>query len=142
VKNRLRPVLVVEDSDDDFETVLDAARRAGVLNEIRRAGSGDAAVAQLLDCLAAGQQLPALVLLDLNTPQGDGRDALQQMRGHPRLAVMPVVVLSTSSNPRDVDFCFARGVNAFHVKPVQYPAHLALLEQIFVYWLTLAVLPE
>lgn len=139
---RLRPLLVVEDSDDDFETVRDAARRTGVLHELHRAVTGDAGLAQLLAWLAAGQRMPTLVLLDLNTPQGDGRDALREMQRHPLLRALPVVVLSTSHNPRDVDFCFAHGANAFHVKPVEHPAHLALLEQIFVYWLTRTLLPE
>ena len=137
-----RPVLVVEDSDEDFETVLDAARRAGMTCEIRRAINGDEGMQQLQACAAPGAQQPALVLMDLNTPQGDGRDMLQQMQGDSRLRTLPVVVLSTSNNPRDVEFCYAHGVNAFHVKPVQHAAHLAVLAHIFEYWLTQALLPE
>lgn len=139
---RLRPILVVEDSDEDFATVLDAAHNAGVGNEIRRATSGDDALVQLLACKAQPTGLPALVLLDLNTPRGDGRDALRQMQLDDRLRAVPVVVLSTSHNPRDVGFCYAQGANAFHVKPVQHAAHLALLAHVFAYWLTLAMLPD
>ena len=139
---RLRPILVVEDSDEDFATVLEALNRAGVGNEVHRAESGDDAMDQLLACAAKPASLPALVLMDLSTPRGDGRDALRQMQLNDQLRAVPVVVLSTSHNPRDVGFCYAQGANAFHVKPVQHPAHLALLAHIFEYWLTLAMLPD
>lgn len=137
-----RTVLVVEDSEEDFETVLDAARRVGMTSGIRRALNGDDGLQQLQACTAPGAKQHALVLMDLNTPQGDGRDMLRQMQGVEQLRVLPVVVLSTSNNPRDVEFCYAHGVNAFHVKPVQHTAHLAVLVHIFEYWLTRALLPE
>jgi two-component system, response regulator len=135
-------VLVVEDSDEDFETVLDAARSMGMTCEIRRALNGDEGLQHLQARTAPGAQQHALVLMDLNTPQSDGRDMLRQMQQDERLCAIPVVVLSTSNNPRDVAFCYASGANAFHVKPVQHVAHLAVLTHIFEYWLTRAVLPE
>jgi CheY-like chemotaxis protein len=137
-----RPLLVIEDSDEDFETVLDAARGMGMANEFRRAINSDDGLQQLQACAAPGAQRPVLVLMDLNTPQGDGRDMLRQMRGDERLRALPLVVLSTSNNPRDVEFCYAHGANAFHVKPVQHAEHLAVLAHIFEYWLTRALLPE
>jgi CheY-like chemotaxis protein len=137
-----RTVLVIEDSDEDFETVLDAARRIGMAGEVRRALNSDEGLEQLHACTAPGAQRHALVLMDLNTPQGDGRDMLRQMQVDSRLRALPVVVLSTSNNPRDVEFCYAHGANAFHVKPVQHAAHLAVVAHIFEYWLTRALLPE
>jgi CheY-like chemotaxis protein len=83
----------------------------------------------------------ALVLLDLNTPQGDGRDALAQLYADAQLSAIPLVVLSTSANPRDVDFCYAHGANAYHVKPVNHGEHLLVLQSLFTYWLRTAVLP-
>ena len=135
-------VLVVEDSDEDFETVLDAARSMGMTSEFCRALNGDDGLQQLQARTAPGAQQHAWVLMDLNTPQSDGRDLLRQMQGDERLCAVPVVVLSTSNNPRDVAFCHACGANAFHVKPVQHGAHLAVLAHIFAYWLTRAVLTE
>jgi CheY-like chemotaxis protein len=85
---------------------------------------------------------PSLILLDLNTPQGDGRDALRAIRQNERLRALPLVVLSTSSNPRDVEYCYAAGANAYHTKPVSYPEHLRTLRSIFDYWLTGVVLPD
>jgi CheY-like chemotaxis protein len=138
---RAHPVLVVEDSDEDFETVMTAARMAGIGHEVRRAVSGD-------DCLQLLRGTPglppvqaALVLLDLNTPHGDGRNALEQMYAEARLRAIPVVVVSTSANPRDVDFCYTFGANAYHVKPVSHAEHLAVLQGVFAYWLGSVVLP-
>ena len=138
---RAHPVLVVEDSDEDFETVMTAARMAGIEHEVRRAVSGD-------DCLLLLRGTPelppvqaALMLLDLNTPHGDGRYALEQMYVEARLRAIPVVVLSTSANPRDVDFCYTFGANSYHVKPVSHAEHLEVLRGVFAYWLGNVVLP-
>jgi CheY-like chemotaxis protein len=139
---RARHILVVEDSDEDFATVLDAVRRAELPNDIRRASSGDECLQQLRLSALRHDALPALVLLDLNTPKGDGRDALLGIRQDDRLRALPLVVLTTSANPRDLHFCYASGANAYHVKPVQYRDHLRILEQIFDYWLKSAVLPN
>ncbi len=137
----LRHILVVEDSDEDFETVLDAARRAGVHRPIVRAASGDEAL-RLLGSAARGRDaLPALVLLDLNTPRDDGREALRAIRDDTTLDTLPLVVLSASANPRDLAYCYTHGANAYHVKPVDHAAHLKVLQQIFAYWLGSVVLP-
>lgn len=128
-------VLVVEDSDEDFATVLDAATAVGLPHEIRRATSGDECLRMLEDNERAHRAHPRLVLLDLQTPQGDGRHALRLIRENARLRTLPLVVLSTSDNPRDVEYCYATGANAYHTKPVSYPAHLNTLRAIFDYWL-------
>jgi CheY-like chemotaxis protein len=138
---RLRHVLVVEDSEEDFETVLDAARRGGVVQPIVRAMSG-AECLRLLDGDARRREaLPVLVLMDLNTPGDDGREALREIRTDTRLDALPLVVLSASANPRDLAFCYAHGANAYHVKPVDHAQHLQVLQQIFAYWLGSVVLP-
>jgi CheY-like chemotaxis protein len=142
-----RQVLVVEDSDEDFETVQDAARRSGVVQPIVRARSG----AECLRLLTAGRDSPGgtgrsdgltvLMLLDLNTPGDDGRDVLRQVRRDAALAALPVVVISASANARDLQFCYAHGANAYHVKPVDHALHLKVLQSLFGYWLGAAVLP-
>jgi CheY-like chemotaxis protein len=133
-----RPVLVVEDSDEDFQTVLDAARRAALPHPIVRASSGG----ECLLLLRAGPRGRAsLVLLDLNTHGDDGREALRQIRSDDNLKALPLVVLSASANPRDLQFCYAQGANAYHVKPVDHALHLQMLGSIFAYWLGSAVLP-
>ncbi len=136
-----RPILVVEDSDEDFETVLDAAQRAGVANEVRRATNGADCLRLLREGNLKPKDFPALVLMDLNTPGIDGREALQEIKHDDSLRALPVIVLSASANPRDVKLCYANGVNAYHVKPVSHSDHLHILEQIFGYWLRRTLLP-
>lgn len=135
-------VLVVEDSEEDYETVLDASRMSHVINEIRRAASGDECLLYLSDLESQGLALPVLVLLDLNTPKGDGRDVLREIIGNDRFRAMPLVVISASASVRDVRFCYEHGANAYHLKPVSHPQHLQILQNIFSYWLTCAILPE
>lgn len=135
-------LLVVEDSDEDFATVLEAARAAGLPHGIRRATTGDECLRLPGDNERGRRANPSLVLLDLNTPQGDGRHALRGIRQNERLRALPLVVLSTSSNPRDVEYCYAAGANAYHTKPVSYPEHLRTLRAIFDYRLTGVVLPD
>ena len=139
--NARQAVLVVEDNDEDFETVVEAARRAEIPNLLRRVTCGDECLHMLQQSVHQRSPLPALVLLDLNTPGDDGRDALRQIKACDLLRAIPTVVLSTSSNPRDVDFCYAHHANAYHAKPVSHLAHLQTLQNIFSYWLGCAVLP-
>jgi CheY-like chemotaxis protein len=138
--NTDRPLLVVEDSDEDFDTACEAARRAGLVNVLHRATSGDACLS-----LLRGERVellqPALVLLDLNLPGMDGREALREIRADDRAVTIPVVVLSTSADPRDLNACYRSGANAYHVKPVRYAEHLQMLIDLFAYWLVQAALP-
>lgn len=137
----MQHILVVEDSDEDFETVQDAARRGGVSHPIARATSGDECLRLLRGAAGRRDALPALVLMDLNTPGDDGREALRELRKDVSLGTLPLVVLSASANPRDLQFCYFQGANAYHVKPVDHAAHLRVLQQIFAYWLGSVVLP-
>ena len=139
--NRTSHVLVVEDNDDDFETVLEAVQHAEIFHPIRRATSGGECLRLLHESVDSRSPLPAFVLLDLNMPGDDGRDVLRQVKKDDKLRAIPMVVLSTSSNMRDVDFCYANHVNAYHTKPDNHETHLKILQQIFSYWLGAALLP-
>jgi CheY-like chemotaxis protein len=139
--SRAYPVVVVEDVDEDFETVLTAARLAGIQHEIRRTLTGDDCLALLRGDAGHPKAQFALVLLDLNTPHGDGRYALEEIYADAQLSAIPLVVLSTSANPRDVDFCYGHGANAYHVKPVSHGEHLSVLKTLLNYWLGMVVLP-
>lgn len=131
-------IVIVEDADEDFDTVLEAVKRAGVAIEVRRATSGG-------ECLVVMRELnpvcPVLVLMDLNTPGIDGREALRLIKGDPALKSLPVVVLSTSDNPRDVDFCYTAGANAYPAKLIRYPDYLQMLIDLLRYWIVQVALP-
>jgi two-component system, response regulator len=136
-----RCIMVVEDSDEDFETVRDAARRSGLPHNIVRATSGDECMRLLREPQLSRYAMPLLVILDLNTPNDDGRDVLREIRADTRLKTLPLVVLSGSDNPRDLQFCYGCGANAYHVKPVDHALHLRVLQEIFHYWLGSVKLP-
>jgi len=124
-------LVVVEDSDEDFDTVTEAVKRSGMSVEVRRATTGEAGISIVR---GVPTDRPVIVLMDLNTPGTDGRDALAILKTDPTLKLIPVIVFSTSANPKDVGFCYAAGANAYHVKPVRYPDHLQLVIDIVGYW--------
>ncbi|SEO04423.1 CheY chemotaxis protein or a CheY-like REC (receiver) domain [Duganella sp. CF517] len=134
----LRTIIVVEDSDEDFDTVSQAVHHAGLMVNVQRAMTGG----DCLDLLGARSAIrPAVVLMDLNTPGVDGREALAAIKGDSVLKLVSVVVFSTSDDPRDRAFCYAAGANAYHVKPIRYPDHLQLLIDVLLYWLKRVTLP-
>ena len=128
------PIFVVEDSDEDFDTLKEAAAAAGVTRVIHRAASGG-------DCLAMLRGdgdvhlPPALIVMDLNSHGVDGREALVAIKADAGLKEIPLVVLTTSANPKDVTFCYQAGANAYHVKPVRHDQYLLLLRSLMHYWL-------
>jgi CheY-like chemotaxis protein len=134
------PIVIVEDSDDDFDTIQMMVRDACINNELHRANSGD-------DCLLLLRRdgvnaiHPAFVLMDLNVPGLDGREALKDIKDDPRLCTVPVVVFTSSSNPSDLTFCYEAGANAYHVKPLRYEDHVKTLRQVFDYWLDSVNMP-
>lgn len=142
VASHAAPVIVVEDSDEDFDTLIEAAAAAGMTEIIHRAASGG-------DCLAMlhgeGEvhlwALPALILMDLNSHGVDGREALVAIKSDPNFKEIPVVILTTSANPKDVAFCYQAGANAYHVKPVRHDQYLLLLRSLMHYWLGSVTLP-
>jgi two-component system, chemotaxis family, chemotaxis protein CheY len=133
------PVLVIEDSADDFDTVVEAALRARVRNRLVHAASADAA----RQLLTAPRRDPfAFVLLDCSLPGEDGLALLQDLRRDPATVMLPVVVFTASVNPRDRNAFYAAGANAYHVKRVRFDDCLSTLQEIFRYWLLQVIPPE
>lgn len=126
------PLIVLEDSDEDYDTLCVAAKGAGILNQIYRVLTGDECLRLLR---TAAPIHPALILLDLNAPGTDGRETLVHIKADVSMRVIPVVIHTTSANPRDLHHCYALGANAYHVKPIRYTEHLMQLTTILEYWL-------
>lgn len=146
VASHVAPVLVVEDSDEDFDTFIDAAATAGITQIIHRAASGGDCLAMLRDRDKGGDDiylpaLPALILMDLNSHGVDGREALVAIKSDTLFKEIPLVILTTSANPKDVAFCYQAGANAYHVKPVRHDQYLLLLRNLLQYWL-MSVTPQ
>ncbi|TWG89416.1 two-component system response regulator [Luteimonas sp. J16] len=134
-------ILLIEDNPDDAELTRIAFAQAGIDRQLVVVRDG----AEALDYLfARGQyasrdtgELPAIVLLDLNLPKLDGREVLQAIRGDARTRSLPVVVLTTSDEPFDVEATYALGVNSYIRKPVAFEQFVDVVKQIGLYWLVL-----
>ena len=137
-----RSVVVLEDCDEDFDTAEEAARAVGLSTRLLRAKTGEACLELIRGCGESSPDFPSVVLLDLNTPGMDGREALVAIRADPALVGLPVVILSTSGREPDVSHCYNHRAYAFHLKPVRYADHLALVRDLLSYWLTRVTLPE
>jgi len=133
--------LLVEDSDEDADTVAEAFKRCGIPGRLHWVTNGDECLAVLRESGETHPPALVLVLMDLSTPSTDGRDALRQIKADDQLKFIPVVITSASANPRDLDFCYSAGANAYHVKPVSHPQHLAEMTRVLQYWLGTVTLP-
>ena len=135
------PILVVDDDPDDVELVRRAFRRLRVVNPVRVASDGEEAVAYLAgtgpfaDRLA--NPLPALVLLDLKLPRRSGHEVLDWVKAQPVLRRIPVVVLTSSGERRDVDRAYDLAANSYLVKPVRFDDLVRLIGELNVYWMIL-----
>ena len=125
-------ILLVDDNPNDLELALIAFEKAGRSPEVILARSGQEAMRVLAQ--AEGEALPDVVLLDLNMPQMDGLAVLEAIREQPKLAGLPVVMLSTSREERDIRACYARGASAYVVKPVEFEQFLSTLSATSDFW--------
>ena len=141
-----KEILLVEDNPDDVELTRIAFEQANVAHLLRVVGDG----AEALDYLFArgrhagrdATALPSLVLLDLNLPRVDGREVLQAIRGHEATRNLPVVVLTTSAEPFDIDASYGLGANSYIRKPVDFEQFVWAVQQVGLYWLMLNETPD
>ncbi len=128
-------ILHVEDNADDVMLTALAFRKAGVQAKLEVASDGDKAIAMLE--AAAGSDLPACVLLDLKLPGRSGHDVLAWVRRHPRLKRLPVIILTSSLLPGDINRAYELGANSYLSKPPDLEALVELARAIDLYWLRL-----
>ena len=133
-------IFLVEDSPDFAFAIRRVWKQVDPEVELVHFEDTVSAMADLLE-RAKRDELPKLVLLDLNLPGRDGRDLLADLRDEPRLHHLPVVVLTTSRREEDVRFAYRHGARAFHVKPDQVDKLRESVELIHRYWLLTAELP-
>jgi two-component system response regulator len=133
-----QPVLLIDDNDDDVEATLRAFKRTNLKNHFVRAATGAEAIALLRD----RKVQPGLILLDLNMPGLDGRRVLAILKGDNEFRKIPVVVLTTSSDDRDIDECYQLGANTYIQKPVDLDGLFAAIQRLKDYWFEIALLPR
>ena len=140
-------ILMADDDEEDCELTRDALQDARLANQMKFVGDGQ----QLLDYLrrqgryadpAVDAPRPGIILLDLNMPKRDGREALAEIKGDESLRRIPVVVLTTSNDEADVLRSYNLGVNSFITKPVTFEGLVAVMQTWSRYWLEIVELPD
>ncbi|MDJ0635361.1 MAG: response regulator [Xenococcaceae cyanobacterium MO_188.B29] len=145
-ENNQKPLLIIEDSDEDFTALTRMMNKAKIANPIYRCEDGEEALDFLYrEGEYADESLsprPSLIVLDLNLPGTDGREVLAELKQNQDLQTIPVVVFSTSSNPRDVDACYRHGVSGYIVKPMDTNRLNQLVKTFIEYWFNAVALPS
>lgn len=144
ITTSLRPILVVEDSAEDFTALGRAFRKHALQNPVLRCEDGDQALSYLQGygkAVGWPATLPAIVLLDLNLPGTDGRTVLDTLKKDPLLHDIPVIIFSTSSSARDISDCYRLGANSYLTKPIEYKALEEKIRLTINYWLGASELP-
>ena len=134
-----RSIFLVEDNPDDERLTIRALRRGRVTNPIQVARDGEEA----LQLILTANPLPSVVLLDLKLPKVDGLEVLQQIRNHEPTRRLPVVILTSSSEQRDIVESYNLGANSYVRKPVDFDQFTKAVSQLGLYWAVLnEPLPE
>jgi len=137
----INPILLVEDNPMDVELTKRSLARHRVANPVVVAHDGEEALAYL-PCWEAGEPLPVVILLDLHLPKVDGLQVLSQIKSHPQFRTIPVVVLTTSSEDRDMQTAYQLGANSYIVKSADFDKFTQVAEQIELYWRVLNTMPR
>jgi DNA-binding response OmpR family regulator len=141
-----RAILLVEDNPDDEALTLRALRKNNITNKVVVAHDGAIALDYLFGTGAyEGRDptdLPQLVLLDLKLPKVDGFEVLKKLRADVRTALLPVVILTSSTEQQDIVHGYGLGANSYVRKPVDFEQFLEAVRQLGLYWLVLNEKPQ
>ena len=139
-------ILLVEDNPHDAELTLRALKKRNLANRVLHTKDG----AEALDFIFAegayaGRNVengPRVILLDLKLPKVDGLEVLRKIKADERTRTIPVVVLTSSREDRDLEECYALGVNSYIVKPVEFESFVTAVSELGFYWLLLNQTPQ
>ena len=138
-------ILIADDDPDDRELTRDALHECRLANDVHFVKDGE----ELMDYLhrrgeytmLAHAPLPGLILLDLNMPRKDGREALKEIKANPDLRRVPIVVLTTSKAEEDILRTYDLGVNSYVTKPVTFESLVETIKVLGKYWFEIVELP-
>lgn len=139
-------VLLVEDNHEDFESTKRAFRKAGLVNNLYRCETGDDALRYLFrrgeysDPKTSPR--PGIILLDLNLPGVGGHEVLREIKADANLKTIPVVILTTSKDGRDIQGCYDAGANSYMQKPVDLAGFFEAIARLKDYWFEVNILPR
>jgi CheY-like chemotaxis protein len=136
----LKPILLVEDNLMDIDLTLRAFKRRRLSNPVVVARDGQEALDYISRC-EEGEITPLVVLLDLKLPKVDGLTVLQRLKSHESFNQIPVVVLTSSAENRDIQEAYRLGANSYIVKPIDFDKFVEVARQIEIYWMALNTPP-
>ncbi|MEB3193003.1 MAG: response regulator [Snowella sp.] len=138
-------ILVVEDSDEDFNALSRIMGELGFPSYLRRVCDGDEALDYLYQRGSYKNfqiaSHPSIILLDLNLPGTDGKEVIQQVKQDDHLKRIPIVVLTTSNSPQDIKTCYNYGANSYLIKPMGIKKFKETVSVLCEYWLKTVILP-
>jgi two-component system response regulator len=137
----LPPILMIEDNIDDYDAAIRSFAEARLDNPVQWCKGGQEAL-DYLESSPSGELRPALILLDLNMPGIDGREVLRALKCDPLLKSIPVIILTTSGDQRDVKQCYELGASTYIQKPVGFDELICAVRRIKEYWFVVAILPQ
>lgn len=126
-------ILLIEDNPVDLDLTLRAFASRKITNPIEIARDGEEALA-FITRWENGEPVPLVILLDLNLPKINGLQVLKSLKSHPEFKMIPVVILTTSSESSDMKTAYLLGVNSYIVKPVNFEKFMEVATQIDLYW--------
>ena len=145
VRNNIKSILLIEDNPDDVELTLHAFKRNNILNPIEVVRDGQEAIDYLFytgEYSTSKHHLPCVLLLDLKLPKVDGIEVLKRIKQDSKLKLIPVVVLTSSKEEKDVVDSYNLGVNSYIRKPVDFDQFVDTIRHIGYYWLLLNEYPK
>ncbi len=137
-------ILIVEDSDEQYAAVRRAFQKSEIVNPVARCTDGDEAIDYLFRTGPFAGDVsprPAVILLDLNLPGTDGRDVLERVKADAELRKIPVVILTTSDSPSDIQLCYRQGASSYIIKPIRFDEFLKKVRTLKEYWFETVALP-
>jgi CheY-like chemotaxis protein len=137
-------LLIVEDSNEDFEAFQRFLQQSPLSISVQRCVNGDQALAFLYQTGkytdSKSSPRPGIIVLDLNLPGTDGREVLRQIKQDDNLKTIPVIVFTTSNNPKDIEVCYQYGVNSYIIKPINFAQLQRDIQLLIDYWFEITTL--
>ena len=138
-----RPLILVADDDRDDQFLLQTAfNESGVEEELEFVPNGVELLNNLYERLNHENSFPELILLDLNMPLKNGKEALREIKQHPALKCIPVIIYTTTNNAGEIKTCYELGANSYVVKPSSFEGLTKFVLNLKEYWLTTATQPS
>lgn len=134
-KNLPLEILLIEDNDQDAELTIRAMREYNMCNKIIRLIDGQEAMDYFFSDKSNSNEIPRLILLDIKLPGISGLEVLRNLKTHETTKTIPVIILTSSTEEKDIQTCYHLGVNSYISKPVEFESFQNMMKTLGMYWL-------